>query len=117
MTAVATATARPRMCPGKISLITVQTTGPIEKAKQMMKPTRAKSVTMPAPLGACRGGADSVRPDKPEGDADRGQADRHADQPGEQQFAPSQTVDKGDGDQGGEHVDAADRPGGHRRLR
>jgi hypothetical protein len=46
LTAMAMATARPRMGRGNISLITVHTTGPIEKAKQMMKPTSASRVTM-----------------------------------------------------------------------
>src|SRR4029077_5909529 len=45
LTAVAMATARPRTFCGKISLITVQTTGPSEKAKQMMKRTREINVT------------------------------------------------------------------------
>ena len=50
-TAVATATARPRTRPGKISLITVHTTGPSENANEMMNTTSAISVTIPAVVG------------------------------------------------------------------
>ena|SRR5271166_4785800 len=50
LTAVQTATARPRMRPGKISLITVHTTGPSENANETMKATRPTSVRSPAPL-------------------------------------------------------------------
>jgi hypothetical protein len=97
-------------------LITVHVTGPIEKAKQTMKPDQSEQGD---DAGATwrRGRAFSRLADEPKGDADHCQADRHADQPGEQELPPSQTVDEGDGDQRGEDVDAADRPGGHRRLR
>ncbi len=52
LTAVQTATARPRTRPKKISLMTVQTTGPSENANETMKATRPSSVTIPATLGA-----------------------------------------------------------------
>ena len=45
LTAVQTATARPRMRPGKISLITVQTTGPSENANEMMNATKPTSAS------------------------------------------------------------------------
>ena len=83
------------MRPGKTSLITVHATGPIENAKQMMKPTRANRVTIACRARARgRGGADSgAIGDELEGDpAHHDQADPHPDQPGEQQLPPPQTV-------------------------
>ena len=81
LTAVATATARPRMWPGKISLITVHTTGPIEKAKQMMKPTSAtqRDDARGARARVAAAPAASLH-DELEGDADHDRLIAHADQ-------------------------------------
>ncbi len=97
-------------------MITVQVTGPSEKAKLVMNTTSATTVTMPAVVGPARHRGALGR-DVAEGNADRGQAGAHADQTGEQQQAPPYAVDEDNGDQRGGDVHAADCPGGHRRPR
>ena len=117
-TAVATATARPRTWLGKISLITVHTTGPSENAKLAMNTTIATSMTTPASLGVfaaprCRSVA---RRGSAEADRDRREADRHPDEAGEQQRPAAEAVDERHRDERGQHVHRADRPRGGRGL-
>ena len=76
------------MWPGKTSLMTVQTTGPIEKAKSDETDQREQSDDARTARPRRRRGAGGVLRDESESDAHHDQADPHPDQPGEQQLPP-----------------------------
>ena len=54
----------------------------------------------------------ALRPRLPKREADHGKAERHADEARDQERAPAEAIDEGDRDEGREHVDRADPPGG-----
>ena len=87
--------------------MTVHVTGPAENANEMMKTTSAPSV-----ISARRASEAALRPRSPKREADHGEAERHADEARDQERAPAEAIDEGDRDEGREHVDRADPPGG-----
>ncbi len=78
----------------------------------MMNTTSATSVTTPVAPSAA-----ALRPGLPEGETDGGEAEPHADEARDQERTAAEVIDEGDRDEGREHVDGADRPGGGLGLR
>ena len=85
--------------------MTVQVTGPSEKANEMMNTTSAMSVTVPRRALACARCAGLL-----EGETDGGEAKPHADEARDQERTAAEPVDECDCDESREHVDARRSP-------